>query len=156
MKCIWKPQKFLYSTMVNPPASSEQFFPGKKRFQREGRIKQTIFGLGWSLINSERYSVWAVISPETAIPHKKPVNPSSWDCLRGNKQKKAEELKCSSSRTHRDNKGTMTEPKVKALLCLWGPSGDFTVLSGLGRADTQRTNNYTCSSQMTQILAGTI
>lgn len=52
---------------------------------------------------------------------------------------------------HRDNKGTMTEPKVKALVVSPEPSGDFSVCQ-----DPQHTNNCTRSSQMTQILAGTI
>lgn len=32
--------KVFLNTMVNPPASTEQFLLGKKRFQREGGIKQ--------------------------------------------------------------------------------------------------------------------
>lgn len=59
MKRICKPQKFLYNTMVNPPASTEQFFLGKE-IPEGGRVQTAAFGWGWSLINSEIYSIWAV------------------------------------------------------------------------------------------------
>lgn len=64
MKHISKPQKFLYNTMVNPPASAEQFFPRQEKIPEGGRDQTDIFGLGWSLINSEIYSIQAVILPE--------------------------------------------------------------------------------------------